>query len=233
MFRQTRGFRRAAAALLGAATLLCALSAAPAIAADDEEETFEERAIKYLLGGLGVDVGGRPDIDYRERSPLVLPNSMDLPPPDSGMGAAANPAWPQDPDVRRAKQANAKSSILDPLWSEEPPSHRRLGPDELRKGAKAGAGRPVQNERPGNDDLIGRPVSPDQLGYKGGIWGSVFGHAPQQEQFTGEPTRNSLTQPPVGYQTPSPSHPYGISEKKGGTYSIPSWLDRAVGKEGN
>jgi len=74
MSRLTRGFRRAAAALLGGAAVLCALSAAPAIAADDEEETFEERLIKYVLGGVGVDVGNRPDIDYRERSPLVLPN---------------------------------------------------------------------------------------------------------------------------------------------------------------
>ena len=32
--------------------------------------------------------------------------------------------------------------------------------------------------------------------------------------FTGEPDRDSLTDPPVGYRTPSPDHPYGIGPEK-------------------
>jgi len=32
--------------------------------------------------------------------------------------------------------------------------------------------------------------------------------------FTGEPGRDSLTDPPVGYRTPSPAHPYGIGPEK-------------------
>src|SRR5262245_37442324 len=38
-------------------------------AQDDDEDTFEQRVIKGILGGLGVNVGGA-GIDYRERSPL-------------------------------------------------------------------------------------------------------------------------------------------------------------------
>ncbi|MCZ7658643.1 MAG: hypothetical protein M5U07_12690 [Xanthobacteraceae bacterium] len=230
--RPNPGFRRSLLALVGGAALACALAAAPAVA-DDEEDTFEERMIKYLLGSMGVDVGNRPDIDYRERSPLVLPPSMDLPPPDSGLGAAANPAWPRDPDLKRARQAAAKSSVFDPLWSEEPPSHRRMSPDELRRGAKAGAGRVTRTSRgsPSWDEEQGRPLSPDQLNYKGDIFNSLLGHKPEQQEFTGEPPRTSLTQPPAGYQTPSPSHPYGIAEKKGPGYKIPNPLDRAVGQE--
>ena len=30
--------------------------------------------------------------------------------------------------------------------------------------------------------------------------------------FTGEPARASLTEPPPGYQTPSPNQPYGRSK---------------------
>jgi hypothetical protein len=32
-------------------------------------------------------------------------------------------------------------------------------------------------------------------------------------KFTGEPPRASLTEPPPGYQTPSPDQPYGLGEK--------------------
>jgi len=32
--------------------------------------------------------------------------------------------------------------------------------------------------------------------------------------FTGEPARDSLTDPPTGYRTPSPDHPYGIGPDK-------------------
>ncbi len=32
--------------------------------------------------------------------------------------------------------------------------------------------------------------------------------------FTGEPARDSLTDPPSGYRTPSPDHPYGIGPEK-------------------
>src|SRR5689334_2957712 len=41
-------------------------------AQDEDEDTFEQKIIKNILGGMGVDVG-RPGIDYRERSPLVIP----------------------------------------------------------------------------------------------------------------------------------------------------------------
>jgi hypothetical protein len=56
----------------------------------------------------------------------------------------------------------------------------------------------------------GQRLSADELGYRGGLFGSMFGG--QQERsarFTGEPARTSLTEPPPGYQTPSPEQPYG------------------------
>ena len=34
------------------------------------------------------------------------------------------------------------------------------------------------------------------------------------QQFTGEPPRLSLTEPPPGYQTPSPDQPYGVGKAK-------------------
>ena len=68
--------------LVSACGALLVLSAATASAqqAQDDEDTFEQKIIKNILGGMGVDVG-RAGIEYRERSPLVIPPTRDLPPP--------------------------------------------------------------------------------------------------------------------------------------------------------
>ena len=35
---------------------------------------------------------------------------------------------------------------------------------------------------------------------------------PESGRFTGEPPRTALTEPPPGYQTPSPDQPYGVGK---------------------
>ncbi len=58
-------------------------------------------------------------------------------------------------------------------------------------------------------------MSPSALGYKGGLFSNMFGSDKdnqQAAQFTGEPVRSSLTEPPPGYQTPSPDQPYGLGK---------------------
>ena len=59
-------------------------------------------------------------------------------------------------------------------------------------------------------------MKPSELGYKGGLLGGLFkdNSKPEVATFTQEPTRSDLTQPPPGYQTPSPSHPYGITPRQ-------------------
>ncbi len=44
--------------------------------------------------------------------------------------------------------------------------------------------------------------------------GMFKGNASESKQFTEEPTRDSLTQPPAGYQTPSSSYAYGTGPKE-------------------
>ena len=46
-------------------------------------------------------------IEYRERSPLVVPPKLDLPPPASADAKDA-PNWPKDPDEKRRKEAIAQ-----------------------------------------------------------------------------------------------------------------------------
>src|SRR5436309_15965323 len=98
-------------------------------AQDDDEDTFEQKIIKNILGGMGVDVG-RPGIDYRERSPLVIPPTRDLPPPQAAGTVTNNSAWPREADrkgtIRKTKNVRATA--------DDPGSESALTPDELRQG---------------------------------------------------------------------------------------------------
>ena len=200
-------------------------------AQDDDEDTFEQKIIKNILGGMGVDVG-RTGIDYRERSPLVIPPTRDLPPPQAAGAAARNPAWPREPDRKLAvhNKPNARATQTDPG------THSVLSPDQLRRGTNPRAGRitdPSQTQGSIEEANVGRPLSPSQLGSSSIFnWNALMGtHLNEQATFTGEPTRGSLTQPPSGYQTPSANYPYGAGVDKGSGWKIPTLLDRPVGQE--
>src|SRR5487761_2541737 len=98
--------RRWVAASGAALTLmLIASSAVPAHAGDDDD--WIDSKLRGVLEGIGLRRDGDKTIDYRERSPLVIPsNTSQLPLPENADGvAAANPNWPKDPDVIRAQQA--------------------------------------------------------------------------------------------------------------------------------
>ena len=43
-------------------------------------------------------------------------------------------------------------------------------------------------------------------------WG-FGGYTNETGTFTNEPSRNTLTEPPPGYQTPSPAQPYGVTRR--------------------
>jgi hypothetical protein len=197
---------------------------------DDDEDTFEQRIIKNILGGIGADVGRNKGIDYRERSPLVIPPSLNLPPPEQSAGVR-NAAWPKEPERKKAtKQVRtyARSTMDDPG------SHARMTPDELRRappGPKgAGSGSVAES-----DPMQGRALRPGELGQTQSIfsWSSLTGNYKNETaKFEGEPGRGALTQPPPGYQTPSSAYPYGVgNESSGPGWKIPTILDRPVGQE--
>src|ERR1041384_8045059 len=93
------------AAILGAA-VIAGCSAGAARADDDtdgaEPTLLDTQVLQYVLKGLGWRRGDEEKgIEYRERSPLVLPNSKDLPPPEKTQPAKSKVAgWPDDPDVK-------------------------------------------------------------------------------------------------------------------------------------
>jgi hypothetical protein len=161
------------------------------------------------LGGTNMDNTG---IDYRERSPLVVPPKLDLPPPASASADVKAPNWPKDPDEARRKAAIAarKKQNKDPMEAS-----RILTPSELNSGRTTGKSdvRGSDSLQPGGDPGAHAILSPSQLGYEGGFMGMFKGNKSETAEFKGEPTRESLTQPPAGYQTPSPNFAYGTGPK--------------------
>lgn len=194
---------RLATVLLGIGLVTAASTAR---AADDEDdETFEEKVIRNIMQGLGGTNMENTGIEYRERSPLVVPPKIELRAPDKAT-VETTPNWPKDPDAQRRKAALAanKKRKLSPEEAGRP-----LLPSELaQKGASTSPGtEPVQ---PGQGTVI---LSPSQLGFTG--FKNMFGgNTAETAPFTGEPTRDTLTQPPIGYQTPSAAFAYGTGPKE-------------------
>src|SRR4029450_3148897 len=193
---------------LGVAALLVP---APVRAADDED-SIDKKVMRGIMEGLGLKRDGEAMINYRERSPLVIPPSRELPAPErSDAVTANNPAWPKDPDVerRRAQAAMERNrNISDEREREQNP----LRPDQLTPG-----GKPKKKQARKDDGYESSPYGygsqllPSELGFKG--FGSMFsGKKEESAKFTGEPPRESLTDPPPGYQTPSPDQPYGLGK---------------------
>src|SRR5712664_4000850 len=94
------------------------MTAGAARAQDDDEDdkTFEEKIIEGIMAGIGGTNMENRGIDYRERSPLVVPPKLDLPPPASSSADVKAPNWPKDPDDARRKAAIAarKKENKDP-----------------------------------------------------------------------------------------------------------------------
>ncbi len=204
------------AAQLSAAFVLAAglaFLAAPGLARagdDSDASSFYNKTFGRVLEGLGLKKSdGDDEIHYRERPPLVLPNGRDLPPPEKSE-AVLNPTWPKDPDVKRRKLIEEHEKHRD-VEAERLREQNPLPPDQIAPGPRPrNASISTGPGRSGATDF-GSILSPSELGYKGGLLGKIFHSKDADEaRFTGEPPRTELTDPPPGYQTPSPDQPYGV-----------------------
>ena len=219
--------RGAPAGTLAAATRTLALALALAMtwnvgsvfAAEDEEEVpLDTKLMRQFLKDLGLQRDGE-GIEYRERAPLVVPPSRNLPPPQSEGSVANNPAWPKDPDVNKRKVEAAKKKLPARTAAEAADAEARPLPrSELERGRTAAGTQTGGTVVKDADADASRPLRPQELGSKS-LFSNMFSSAPWSDKtevgtFTGEPTRENLTAPPPGYQTPSPNQPYGVGPSR-------------------
>jgi hypothetical protein len=203
--RSARKTARNVAALVTAASLL---SITCAFAQSDDEPVKDDGLMGSLMRGLGATDGSN-NIQYRERSPLVVPRQLTLPPPAERLPETAN--WPKDPDVlerRAAREALAKRDRL------KENSQYPLLPNELGPIGQARARTATVAPQPGRDEerrIINEGsgiLNPSQLGFTSSFFGMFSSKKDTEVPFTSEPSRESLTQPPPGYQTPSSAQAY-------------------------
>lgn len=198
--------------------LLVVSGAARAQDDDEDDKTFEEKIIEGIMHGIGATNMENSGIDYRERSPLVVPPKLDLPAPVTANQEANVPNWPKDPDEARRKamlekRKKDKKDTRD-ATSKAIQQARPLSPSELNVARTAPDGSSPHGSDSEGPGLAGaNPLNPDQLGFNGRLSNLFGGNKTEQAQFKGEPTRDSLTQPPPGYQTPSPNFAYGTGKQ--------------------
>jgi hypothetical protein len=218
--------------------LTLVMTAGAARAADDDDRSFTERFVdgfKSTIRGGTMDNRG---IDYRERSPLVVPPNLDLPPPVTASKAPQVTNWPKDPDERQRKAIiAAKKKNAPPVVAVAPAAVADAAPRPINIAP------PVpENVAPVPVPVATRPDNPlardpvyDQPGdlFKGGAAalvpsgvsdtlgldkldiGGLFGSKKADAALPPgtEPAREALIQPPAGYQTPSANYRYGLEPK--------------------
>jgi hypothetical protein len=177
-------------ALAGALGLIALAGLAPQAARAQDNGLFGS-----MLRSLGI--GGESQIEYRDRPPLVVPPTRDLPPPQTS-AAARDPNWPVDPKSGQPrKKGGDQIRDLDKIAVPQRPVEPGI----------AGSG--ASNPSAGATGAI--PAT--QPAASGGLFGSLFGSSNQPASPTKVPARNSLTQPPPDYESPAPSQPYGTAPR--------------------
>lgn len=213
---------RGAGTVALAVLAVCTATAAARAGDGDDDGTMSTNTPFYDKVLQVIGVGSGSNIDYGERSPLVVPPTRDLPPPVADR-APSMPDWPKDPDLQQRARAKVKEKV-------------KPHPDYAVTDALPL--RPDQLNVPGGNNAAASATGPRGVsGYdypeaqnhptKGVFSLNLFAKKKEYATFTGEPARTSLTEPPPGYLTPSPDQPYGIGadQKK---YKVPTVADRAA-----
>jgi hypothetical protein len=171
------------AVLCAASGLALLVAGSAAVRADD---TGGDKPYTKFFNNVLSNIGLRDQeagIDYKERPPLVVPPSRELPQPAAaGSPAAKNAAWPADQGgkKRTADKPKKERSVLTDKPDDTSPTSQSDGSGGIWNGMK-------------------------------NLGSTMVGNNRESATFVHEPARNTLTDPPAGYRTPSPAQPYGIN----------------------
>jgi len=197
------------AAMIGVAVVAGCAGTSARAQDDDEETSFDAKIIQGILKAFGFRRDEQA-IEYRERPPLVLPPGKTPPPPEPRNLTNKTAGWPDDPDVKQAKQR--KDAERNRKAYVEGVDDRPLLPSEYgRAGPQSPSSRPTGTERSAEEKS--NPSSQAELGAKN-IFNTLWAPTEEYKTFTGEPPRASLLDPPPGYRTPSPNQPFGVGKSK-------------------
>ena len=203
----------------------CWSSAAPAARAQDDADDdeidldLEQQDLRGIVRGLGLRDATTPASNiasarrwWCRRAATCRRRRPSAPPKD--------PAWPNDPDVKRA-QGSAEAERKNAGSDVEPDvDDRAAAAPERAEPCRRGAAPPAADQRAERRQRCRRRAgcTPSELGYFGGLFTASLGlrrlRNEEPATFTSEPPRTSLTEPPPGYQTPSPAQPYGVGQAK-------------------
>ena len=136
--------------------------------------------------------------------------ALALPPPvEPNSARQRNPDFPIDPEVKAAQKRKKNTKKVfsraedDPVFSGRaltPAEMKGTGPITNAKSKGTGTGSTTNEAQSGVEELNVPTIT------------NLFGRKKDQApvEFTAEPERQTLTQPPSGYMTPSKNAPYGV-----------------------
>lgn len=159
----------------------------------------EGALFKNLFEGGTLFGGGKEEIEYRERAPLVVPPQMKLPTPQQ-RAAQRNAAWPNDPDVAARRAANA-NALLPATEREKYVLNRNpvLSQEELRRGVNSNQ-RVTVPYKPASENANEQLIQPIIVGRE------IAAQKNAKDDLAAldgtEPTRKYLSDPPSGLRRP-------------------------------
>jgi hypothetical protein len=158
-YRGRNGLLRLAVGASFAALTVCAQSSMAR--AGDYDDPSGQTFGTQILKAIGLPDPDHPDyeINYSERSPLVVPPNRNLPAPVSSNSQPAN--WPQDPDFKKRQAAKAAEKVHvegDRVIDEGRP----LRPDELTPKGSNSASSGDTIEQPHKNSVLHRRTATRQ-----------------------------------------------------------------------
>ena len=184
------------APIFGAVVVVFALTGAPARAADDGQAS--------LLSGLADTVGlskhDDPQIDFRERSRLVVPPKKELPPPGKGVDRTD---WPVNVETLRDKKRKQIEDAEPSAGAAAARDYVLIKPGDDVKVTTSGFEAPRGPTCRVPDPKTGEcPTAPKpEMNWNPLTW---VGLEKKPATVLGEePAREDLTDPPKGYRAPA------------------------------
>ena len=153
-----------------------------------------------LLTGAGIVDPPTNSIQYAPRSPIVVPPSTDLRPPEASPGAVAGTEWPTDPEEVEAAARAAGQKDPGEVLREAMHSGDRLTTAEVQAGRIPGGGLNGTDtaEQPESTQRLGRRLTQTELQ-------TLKVNSPESDgpNIGAAPTRKYLIEPPEEYRTPA------------------------------